>query len=373
MKTILVNALSVTNQSGRQFLKGHLRTLTEGLDGRRIVCLHHEANADLRAFLPARLEWRECPAWTAQWAGRAVWENTVLPGLARREGAVAYFTPAGVGVPRLPIPQVVFCQNPWALVASLHQTPVAKAKAAFQRAAYRRAVRQSAVMVYNSHFMAQAYAANAGMQAKREMIVYQGVDEGVFAAAAEWRTRAVPRIPGRIVCVSAMAPHKGVTTLLEAVALLRRERVPGVSLDLIGGWPDSTYRHRVEAAIDQFDLRGCVELHGHVTEERLHQAYAEARVFALLSECESFGFPAVEAHAFGTPSVCADSTAMPEIQGEGGAYVPPGDVASAASAIGDVLADDVLWEERSKAARANAGRFHWEQCSPPLLQAFEGL
>lgn len=371
MNTVLIDALSVTNQSGRQFLRGHLRTLAEGLAGRRLVVLHHAANADLVAPLSEHVAWRECPASTQRWGARVVWENLALGRIARQEGASVYFSPAGVGVPTLRIPQIVFCQNPWALVRALHRTVPARVKAACQRMAYRRAVQQSQVMVFNSAFMREAYRANAGRDPRRSHVVYQGIGEETFAAAHRLRGTA-SRVAGRILCVSAMAPHKGVEFLLRAVAMLRGEGVPA-ELELIGAWPDTAYRQRIERVIGELSLLDGVKIRGHVPLAALHQAYAEAQVFCLMSECESFGFPAVEAHAFGTPTVCANSTAMPEIQADGGSYVAPGDVGAAAAALGHLLTDNALWQRRSAAARENAERFHWNRCSPPLLEAFEDL
>ena len=116
-----------------------------------------------------------------------------------------------------------------------------------------------------------------------------------------------------------------------------------------------------------------VEITGHIDEAALHKLYASARVFCLLSRCESFGIPAVEAQAFGTPAVVADGTAAPEIIGDGGRVVRQDDVPATAACLLELLTDEVEWSRRSAAACGNAGRFHWRDCSTPLVRAIEEL
>jgi glycosyltransferase involved in cell wall biosynthesis len=110
-----------------------------------------------------------------------------------------------------------------------------------------------------------------------------------------------------------------------------------------------------------------------VPQAELHSLYAGARVFCLPSRCESFGIPAVEAQAFGTPAVVAAGTAAPEIVGQGGVAVTQDDVEATAQALLRYLGADSEWRQCSRAARANAERFHWRGCSTPLLDAIEKL
>ena len=118
MLKVLVNALSVTNQSGLHVLAGHLGQLTAGLPGRvRFIILCRENMTGLRNALGGRADWTFAPAATCRWLFRARWERRNLPRLARQLEAGAYFTPSGFAA-HLPaqVAQVVFCQNPWALV-----------------------------------------------------------------------------------------------------------------------------------------------------------------------------------------------------------------------------------------------------------------
>ena len=97
---VLVNALSVSNMSGRHVLLGHLSRIAKWtLAEHHYVVLFHEDNRDICSDLGDNVEWLECPAFTARWAGRAVWEMTQLPKLSAKLKVDFMFPPSGTIVP----------------------------------------------------------------------------------------------------------------------------------------------------------------------------------------------------------------------------------------------------------------------------------
>ncbi len=82
--------------------------------------------------------------------------------------------------------------------------------------------------------------------------------------------------------------------------------------------------------------------------EELAKYYSAADVFVTMSYEESFGKVSAEALACGTPVICFDSTANPEIVGEGCGYViPKGNIKAMAEAIHII-------QKRGKAQYSNA-------------------
>ena len=367
----LINALSVTNASGRHVLLGHLAGLAGRTLGRHeYIVLWHAGNREIVRNLGSNVTWRCCPAVCRHWLGRAIWERVQLIRVCRQEHVGAVFTPAGAAMPVAKLPQIVFCQNPWALVAGLPRSGGDHVKGFLQRMGYRRAVRRADVMVFISRFMEEAYEINSGCRPVARVIAYPGIDEETFEAAGRsWGAR----VPLQILSVSAMAPHKDVETLLRSVAFLRDRLGVEAQLKLVGAWPDGRYRESMAALAERLGLSKAVEFCGHVTRDELHRFYAVSSVFALFSRCESFGIPAVEAQVFGTPVVGADCCATREVEGEGGVYVPPGDYEAAAVALHRLLTNTDYYREMSVRAKANAERFRWEACTGALLSAFEKI
>lgn len=114
-----------------------------------------------------------------------------------------------------------------------------------------------------------------------------------------------------------------------------------------------------------------VQVHGFVSREELDRIYAESQVFCLMSRCESFGIPAIEAQLFGTPVVCSTACAIPEICGNGGLFCDSEDIEGVAAALRSLLEDSFYWKTMSDRAFNNAERFVWKQCSRPLVDIFK--
>jgi glycosyltransferase involved in cell wall biosynthesis len=370
---ILLNALSVDNLSSRFVLLGYLKQILEwcGEEEFTFLILYRPGNRDMVADMGPAVEWIACPAMTDHWAWRAWWERRHLQEMVIAQRADCYFTPSGIAARKLPAPQVVFAQNPWAMVRGVRRGVAGTVKAFFQRQAYRRTLKLADVMVFNSEFMQAAYRENAGCMEKESTIVYQAIDEATHQQAREAAAvDIVDRHPNRILCVSVYGHHKGVETIIDALAKLRDIHGRSAELDLVGPWPHPNYRAEMENAVRRFNLQDQVHFHGHVSTEELMRFNANARVFCLMSHCESFGIPAVEAQCFGTPVVSSDCCAIPEICGAGGLFPPVGDSEAVATALNQMLGDDVAWARFSKQARENTTRFHWELCSRPLLDVF---
>lgn len=369
---VAINSLPVTNLSGRHVLVGHFSRIVMWSKGQHeFFFLFNPSNQNLRHDFAVPVNWIECPGFTSNWIIRMLWERCRLPFILKKLKIDAYFSPAGTVIPGLNIPQISFAQNPWCLVSEVPKTKPEKIKAAMQRLAYANAMKKADMMVFNSEYVKRAYRENAGGKEKASKVIYQAVNNKTHDAAAAMRS--VKRNKHQIVCVSVMASHKGVDTLVKAVGRLRHQHGVPAELILIGPWPDEVYRHKILRIISGLDLTDHITIKGYLPEEDLWRFYAESRLFCLMSWCESFGIPSVEAQAFGTPVVSSNCCAIPEICGHGGVYPEPGDVMGVAAALASLLTDDARWNELSAAAIANAEKYRWNKCSWKFLEVFDRI
>jgi N-acetyl-alpha-D-glucosaminyl L-malate synthase BshA len=178
----------------------------------------------------------------------------------------------------------------------------------------------------------------------------------------EWSGPARPSV---LLHASNFRALKRVGDAVVALSEVIRER-PAV-LVLVGDGPE---REGVEK------LAGALGLGPYVTflGEQLHLGglFAQADVFVLPSEQESFGLAALEALASGVPVVASNVGGLPEVvrDGETGRLVPPHDPRALAEAVLDLLRDEPRRAEMGRAARADAtARFRPE----PVLDRFEAL
>jgi glycosyltransferase involved in cell wall biosynthesis len=156
----------------------------------------------------------------------------------------------------------------------------------------------------------------------------RSLDEVDHAWFAEDRAEPVLVAAGRLV------RKKGFDVLLDALALVRRERA--VRLQIMG---EGEERPALEKRIAQLGLRDCVELAGFV--DNPFARFARADLFVLPSLAEGMPNVLVEAMACGCPVVATNCPSGPrEILrgGRDGALVTPGDPAALAAAILETLA-----------------------------------
>lgn len=202
-------------------------------------------------------------------------------------------------------------------------------------------------------------------------VVYNGVGKHFRPLGEEEKNeyRIRKRLPEKfILYVGTIEPRKNLINLARAYHRLDPK---GVSLVLAGGkgWlSDGLFEE-----IRKLNLGDRVLLTGYVPEEELPALYSSALCFAYPSIYEGFGFPPLEAMACGTPVVAGDRSSLPEVIGDGGLCVDPGDPEKLADAICSFLHDEKLRGVMAGKGVRRAARFTWEKCASETYGIYREL
>jgi glycosyltransferase involved in cell wall biosynthesis len=335
-------------------------------DRHQFYVLHHHNNRDLCYDLVPNFHWLECPNFGENWPARLWWQFTQLGALLRELKAELIISTSGALVPGTGLPQIVIAQNPWCYIPQFHYSAADKLKAWLQRQGYRQAQKHAQAMFYNSNYLADIYEDKTEIKPKSKYIIYNGIYDSTFNQAKERKVSFTERNL-EILTVSAMTEHKVIEEVVQSLKILHQKGTKA-NLNLVGPWSNKIYRSKIENLINHLGLTEYVKITGKVSLKELYLFYSNARVFCLLSRCESFGIPAVEAQTFGTPTVLADVCASPEVAGPGGMVITPGDLEHGANCLQSLLTDQQTWQTYSAKALVNAERFRWEKVSQPFNQ-----
>jgi glycosyltransferase involved in cell wall biosynthesis len=283
---------------------------------------------------------REFPAGRTRWSRTAAMARTlVAPGRLRAvveaQGLDALHFPVGVMLPRVDSPPTA---------TTIHDLQheefpefFSRGQQAYRRRVYGWTIDRSRVLIAISEHVRGLLIERHGVYPERVVTIHHGIDHDLFS----------PRTDDRrpfLVYPANHWPHKNHDRLLEAVALVRRER-PELGLVLtgvgLGGW----------SVPDWVDVRG------RVSDEELVELYRTAAALVFPSLSEGFGLPPLEAMACGCPVAVSSAASLPEVCGDAAVYFDPTSVEDIARGIDDVLADPPM------GGVEQAARFTWDECA----------
>ena len=227
-------------------------------------------------------------------------------------------------------------------------------KRAYLQAMVPRSVQGARTVVVPSGFVRDTVLDATDLDPARVVTVHHGVEAAAAATPVDEVSQRYG-LDGPVVLYPAITyPHKDHATLVEAFARVLVDH-PTALLVLTGRGDaaEADLRQR----IDRLGIVGRVRRTDRIPAADLAGLYGLASVVAVPSRYEGFGLPAMEAMAHGAPVVAAAATALPEVVGDAGLLVPPGDVEAWAEAVGALLGDPVRRQALAEAGRARAAGF----------------
>jgi glycosyltransferase involved in cell wall biosynthesis len=200
-----------------------------------------------------------------------------------------------------------------------------------------------------SQFTADQVCGLLGFDPSRIRVIHHGV-----------RTYSLPEKNARrknmILHVGALQHRKNILRLVKAFEVAAP---PGWTLVLAGsaGYGSAEILQRIDGS----PARSRIEVRGFVDDHLLRELYRTSSILAFPSLDEGFGIPVLEAMSAGTPVLCSDSSALPEVAGGAALLVDPLSVESIVEGIKRLVQEPDLRSALRERGLARASEFTWER------------
>lgn len=296
-----------------------------------------------------------------------IWFEWMLPRVLRRYGADVFLSPDGylsmsTDVPSLPvIHDLNFLHNPSDIPAH-HSTYLNQNFPRFAK----KATRIATVSEFSKQDIVQHY----GIDASSIDVVYNGVSERFRPTPALQQNATRQQWTGGapyFIYVGAMHPRKNIARMLAAYDRFRSTEQSPAKLIMVGNrqW----WTSEMESALQSMTHKDDVIFAGRVAELELQQLLGAAFASLYVSTFEGFGIPIIEAFQADVPVISSNTTAMPEVAGDGALLVNPFSVHDIAHAITQLWNDAHLREALKEKGRIQAKQFTWQRSSDLLWQS----
>ena len=208
---------------------------------------------------------------------------------------------------------------------------------------------------------------------KRTEVVYPGVEIPTEHVGNETVQKDT------VLCLSTIEPRKNLEIACRAFDKFlsaHPERASMTQLVLAGlpGWKTEAVETLIEEINNRWLARAgtiVIARLGFVNEQQKWSLLHQASVLLFPSWDEGFGLPVLEAMAAGTPVICSNRGALPEVGGDAVLLVEPDDIQTMALLLAQCLLVPEGVQYLRVAGKARAEEFSWKKTASELMRVFE--
>jgi glycosyltransferase involved in cell wall biosynthesis len=373
---ILLNAMANTGAGAFTVARQLARHLAEHRPDWRFTLLlvdKHPLHDQVQsAGLPSNCLIERAPTEAQHWRPRLKIERLVIRRLMAEQGINATVQLNGMlpaGAPNLPA--LCHNQDPWPYRPESWDAMRERMMAFLRRRAHARAFCRAAIVGFTSNYLRELMVEWLGFGPKRTAVFYNGLPDSWLARAAaelpSWRDR-----PMELLSVSSVGLYKRQELVIRALPqLIRMPGCADLTYRIVGHLNSADYRRTLTKMAQDLGVADRVFIEGRLPDDRVEQLYCQARCFVLMSICESFGLPAIEAMSFGTPVVTSNCCAMPEVCGSGAILSPVDDLPALVKNLHRVLTDEPFAEDLRHAGARNCQRFKWTHTAATMADELQ--
>ncbi len=167
-------------------------------------------------------------------------------------------------------------------------------------------------------------------------------------------------------------PHKNLPRLVEAMALLNKDRKQIIKLKISSS--RGIFTERLEKIIKDRKAEKYVELLGYVSDKDIISLYKNSKSFVFATLSEGFGLPPKEAIESGTFAIISNIPVLKEVYDDSVDYFDPYNVESIVIAMENVLKiSEKTRQQKIKYAQKFLKRYSWLNMAKETLKIYESV
>lgn len=310
-------------------------------------------------------------------ASYPIWEQKMLPDLCRQHKIDLLHATSNTAPVSLKIPLVVTIHDiiyleKWLLTSGTYYQ---RFGALYRRWNVPRIAKNAAQIVTVSNYEKEKIQSKLKIPDKKIRTIYNACSNHFFSetSAEELETlKEKMNLPERFVLfLGNTDPKKNLPNVLLSLAILKKKN----KLDFTLVMPDFGKENLLKLLRFQGNehLIENIMLTGYIPNNELPGLYKLSLLFLYPSLRESFGIPILEAMASGTPLICSNTSAIPEIAGKGACYINPSNPEDIAEKIEEVLKNNSLRNELIEYGYKRAAMFSWKKTANKLLELYNEI
>ena len=238
-----------------------------------------------------------------------------------------------------------------------------------------RILRKCTQIVTVSHFEATRISSVMNIPQEKILTVYNGfshhfrpVGRSVYASTVNKYCES----PDYFFFLGNTDPKKNTLRTLKAYAHYLQQSRTNVCHLLIADLDESV----IDAYLQEGEIthiKPYLRFPGYIPNTDLPAIYSGAQAFIYTSLRESFGIPILEAMACGTPVITSNTSAIPEIAGEGAILVDPTDEKAIADKMLHVAEDREYCVQQIEYGLQRVKNFSWKRTAEELLKVYQSI
>lgn len=304
-----------------------------------------------------------------------LWEQVALPRAVKRIGADLLHCTSNTAPLWCPVPLVLTLHDIIYLEPRQHRSPSLYQEMGwhYRRLVVPRILKKCKKIITVSHFECDRIRKALNIPAHRITAIYNGYSTHFHVQAQVELSIIKKYIPqtGYLFFLGNTDPKKNAARTLKAYSIYLQQssvKHPLLIADLKEPYIDDLLQQEGIS-----DIKPYLFFPGYINNADLATLYNGAFAFLYPSLRESFGIPMLEAMACGTPIITGNTSAMPEVAGEGALTVDPFKTEDIANALLQLETDNTLYEQQKTYGLNRVKKFSWRNTADELSAIYESL